>query len=185
MKLFFYLPLLFILGMFFSCQAPAKETLDLSETQNLIKSSYENDILDQYFHLKDALASDDMKKVREVAKYFKNLSDNLYLSTDLKKSVSNEAIQSLRKLGTISQEIIDAENIQNQRIAFFKLSKYFSEALRNGEIINPNPESKIYIQFCPMAFKNSGAIWMSSDYDIVNPYFGEVMLTCGVVRDSI
>lgn len=45
-------------------------------------------------------------------------------------------------------------------------------------------ESKrvVYIQYCPMAFQNQGAHWLSLDSVIRNPYFGDQMLTCGEVQ---
>jgi Cu(I)/Ag(I) efflux system membrane fusion protein len=43
----------------------------------------------------------------------------------------------------------------------------------------------IYYNFCPMAFDNKGAYWLSSERLIQNPYFGDKMLTCGQVMDSL
>jgi Cu(I)/Ag(I) efflux system membrane fusion protein len=45
--------------------------------------------------------------------------------------------------------------------------------------------SKVYQQYCPMAFNNAGAAWLSNSTEIVNPYFGEKMLHCGDLRDSV
>ena len=36
-----------------------------------------------------------------------------------------------------------------------------------------------------MANNNQGAIWLSTDKEIKNPYFGDDMLTCGRVIDEI
>jgi Cu(I)/Ag(I) efflux system membrane fusion protein len=36
-----------------------------------------------------------------------------------------------------------------------------------------------------MAMNNKGAIWLSAEYNVLNPYYGETMLKCGVVRDTI
>ena len=40
----------------------------------------------------------------------------------------------------------------------------------------------VYHQFCPMAFNDAGAYWLSGTADIKNPYFGKKMLTCGEVK---
>ena len=45
--------------------------------------------------------------------------------------------------------------------------------------------STIYIQKCPMANNNKGAIWLSTDEEIRNPYYGDAMLTCGSVIDTL
>ena len=44
---------------------------------------------------------------------------------------------------------------------------------------------KVYYQYCPMAFDNKGAYWLSNQAIIRNPYFGEEMLECGKVEDSL
>jgi hypothetical protein len=43
----------------------------------------------------------------------------------------------------------------------------------------------VYHTFCPMAFNDEGAYWLSNSSDIKNPYFGPKMLTCGEVKDSL
>lgn len=43
----------------------------------------------------------------------------------------------------------------------------------------------VYKQFCPMAFGNTGAYWLSNSKEIQNPYFGDKMLKCGRVADEI
>jgi Cu(I)/Ag(I) efflux system membrane fusion protein len=44
---------------------------------------------------------------------------------------------------------------------------------------------KIYNQFCPMANNDKGANWLSFQENIKNPYFGDAMLTCGNVEETI
>jgi Cu(I)/Ag(I) efflux system membrane fusion protein len=36
-----------------------------------------------------------------------------------------------------------------------------------------------------MAFNNEGAYWLSDSEQIRNPYFGDKMLTCGVVKEKL
>ncbi|XFE75263.1 hypothetical protein V8V91_03475 [Algoriphagus halophilus] len=43
----------------------------------------------------------------------------------------------------------------------------------------------LYVQHCPMADSNKGADWLSLDQNIVNPYFGQSMLTCGEVTKTL
>jgi Cu(I)/Ag(I) efflux system membrane fusion protein len=42
-----------------------------------------------------------------------------------------------------------------------------------------------YYQYCPMAFDNEGAYWISNETEIRNPYFGEKMLKCGEIKDTL
>jgi Cu(I)/Ag(I) efflux system membrane fusion protein len=43
----------------------------------------------------------------------------------------------------------------------------------------------VYVQHCPMAFENTGGDWLSDSEKILNPYFGDMMLHCGRVTETI
>ena len=43
----------------------------------------------------------------------------------------------------------------------------------------------LYIEYCPMANNNEGAFWLSNEKEIKNPYFGEMMLKCGSVKETL
>jgi Cu(I)/Ag(I) efflux system membrane fusion protein len=45
-------------------------------------------------------------------------------------------------------------------------------------------KDKVYKVFCPMAFDNKGAYWLSETEEILNPYFGDAMLSCGEVKET-
>jgi len=44
---------------------------------------------------------------------------------------------------------------------------------------------KVYNLFCHMADSNKGAYWLSKEQKVANPYFGDAMLTCGEVKQTI
>ncbi|MDX5429468.1 MAG: DUF3347 domain-containing protein, partial [Bacteroidota bacterium] len=46
-------------------------------------------------------------------------------------------------------------------------------------------ESTYYVQHCPMADSNKGADWLSTQKEIMNPYFGQDMLTCGETTKTL
>jgi hypothetical protein len=84
----------------------------------------------------------------------------------------------------IIEEIIDNKDIKSKRVSFYELSKSLIKEFKNKSIETKEGQD-IYIQFCPMAMNNKGAIWLSAEYNVLNPYYGETMLKCGVVRDTI
>lgn len=43
----------------------------------------------------------------------------------------------------------------------------------------------IYHDYCPMAFNDQGANWLSNTREIRNPYIPKQMMNCGEVKDSI
>ena len=167
--------LLLILGFFFSCQSPVDSTeqIEINASEFAIKGSYNNDLIGQYLRIKDALVATDAEEAANAAKNLENILLN-----------EKNILVDLRNLNLIIEEIINNKDIKDKRISFYELSKYLVKALKNKSI-ETNQDQDIYIQFCPMAMNNKGAIWLSTDYNILNPYYGETMLKCGVVRDTI
>jgi len=45
--------------------------------------------------------------------------------------------------------------------------------------------TEAFYDYCPMAFNNEGAYWLSDQAAIRNPYFGDAMLTCGTVKETL
>jgi len=66
--------------------------------------------------------------------------------------------------------------LASQRKQFIELSQ---EMIAVVELFGIG--QSVYHQFCPMANNNEGAGWLSFDKSIKNPYFGEVMLSCGKI----
>lgn len=83
-------------------------------------------------------------------------------------------------MATAAKRIAYSNDIEYQRQAFSELTKSLEEHLRE-EIVS----GKIYKQYCPMAFEGKGDSWFSKSEQIRNPYYGEKMLNCGKVKDTI
>ena len=170
--------ILLILGFFFSCQSPADsaEQIELNESELPIKSSYDNDIIGQYLRIKDALVATDAEEAANAAKNLKDILLNKKNLILLSHDSSN--------MNLIIEEIINNKDIKDKRVSFYELSKSLIKEFKNKSIETKEGQD-IYIQFCPMAMNNKGAIWLSAEYNVLNPYYGETMLKCGVVRDTI
>ena len=170
--------ILLILGFFFSCQSPADsaEQIEINESEFAIKSSYDNDIIGQYLRIKDALVATDAEEAANAAKKLKDILLN-------KKNLIVRSHDS-SNMNFIIEEIIDNKDIKSVRVSFYELSKSLIKEFKNKSIETKEGQD-IYIQFCPMAMNNKGAIWLSAEYNVLNPYYGETMLKCGVVRDTI
>ncbi|MBX2968448.1 MAG: efflux RND transporter periplasmic adaptor subunit [Cyclobacteriaceae bacterium] len=70
-------------------------------------------------------------------------------------------------------------DVETQRKDFELLSEHLIEAV---ELFGLTSE-KAYRAYCPMAFDDTGAYWLSEFEDIKNPYFGASMLKCGENRE--
>jgi len=84
------------------------------------------------------------------------------------------------EINSLAVEISKADDIGKQRELFSQLTEkvepIFKVSIEGGEI---------YKQFCPMAFEGKGGYWISDASEIRNPYYGNKMLTCGKVTETI
>lgn len=80
-----------------------------------------------------------------------------------------------------NNNIRKASDVEIQRAHFEHLSLSLIELIKSFGI-----EGQVfYIQHCPMAFDNRGADWLSAEENVLNPYFGDVMLRCGFVKEEV
>ena len=64
------------------------------------------------------------------------------------------------------------------------------ETLSNALIAAVQAESgqfsgDIYLMHCPMVYPDRGADWLQPNDNLLNPYFGAMMLTCGEVKSNL
>ncbi len=139
-----------------------------------------NTLLTSYLKMKDDFFAADSDKASEQAKgILKNLEKvNMEL-------VKGDAHMYWMKRAKIIKEkakvIADADNIDTQRRAFKPLSETMIEVFKSFGL----ESETIYVQFCPMFDDNQGAFWISTQKQIQNPYYGDLMPTCGDTKDSI
>ena len=74
--------------------------------------------------------------------------------------------------------------IAEQRVLFSSVSNQLLDAIKSLGI-DLGDERALYLDFCPMAGGNAGAFWLSEQKNILNPYYGQSMLTCGEVKENI
>ncbi len=72
-------------------------------------------------------------------------------------------------------------NLKNHRCHFVLLNEHLVALVSAFSTL----ENTLYVQQCPMANNNQGAVWLSKEKDIRNPYFGAAMLKCGSTIKSL
>jgi Cu(I)/Ag(I) efflux system membrane fusion protein len=77
--------------------------------------------------------------------------------------------------------IASETSIEKQRSAFITFNNNFYNAVKTFSLMGKN----VYYQYCPMANSNKGAYWLSETKNILNPYFGDAMLTCGETKETL
>ena len=84
-----------------------------------------------------------------------------------------------------AEKIKEAEKLGIQRKHFIQLSDNIIELVKTFEAPETSQGSSLYVQFCPMANDDKGAFWLSKEDEVKNPYYGDMMLNCGEVREEI
>jgi len=85
-----------------------------------------------------------------------------------------------KQLRVALSSILKTTAIKEQRNYFKQVSASLIEAV---QVFGVN--EKVFIAFCPMADGDKGAYWLSKDKKVINPYFGNAMLTCGEIKQVI
>lgn len=155
----------------------------LSKSEQIVTDEFAKEysvVLEQYFDLKDALVETDSVNSIKNAKLLIEKFDAVK-TDNLPDSSANYWKEKTDIIDLILQKIISAQNIKHQRIEFYALSEDMFELYKKLGV----KEKVVYKQFCPMAFDDKGAFWLSNSDDILNPYFGSLMLHCGEVQEKI
>ncbi len=119
-----------------------------------------------YLEIKKGLVNTDPSSVQQAA-------------SNLEKALKE--IQPSSQLQSIAELIALTKGIDKQRDFFVTLSAEITQLVSAAPITS----GAIYQQFCPMAFEGAGGYWLSDSKEIRNPYYGDKMLTCGAVKQTI
>lgn len=114
-----------------------------------------------YIHIKTALVNSNSAEAQSGARMLIENTDN----EGLKSTVSS---------------IADTDDIEMQRKIFSEVTAQIEPLLKTSL-----SSGEIYKQFCPMAFNNTGGYWLSNEKLIQNPYYGQKMLKCGTITETI
>ena len=137
-------------------------------------------LINSYLLLKDALVNDDFDSSINHAELLKKEIDGISMSKfqgDAHLVWMKEGVP----LSKLISEITTADNIEKARIPFKPLSTH---VINLAKVFQPIDKT-LYVQHCPMANDFKGADWLSAEDNIMNPYYGASMLTCGEVTDTI
>ena len=139
-----------------------------------------SEVLQAYFTLKDALVASDKEKAAQLARSVEKEIGKVKM-TEMSEAAHQRWMGILPKLKSTLKEINNKANIDAQRKAFMPLSKAVVEVAQSfGPFQEP-----VYVMFCPMANNDKGANWLSASDEVLNPYYGDMMLRCGEVTSEI
>ncbi|GHC47790.1 DUF3347 domain-containing protein [Ulvibacter litoralis] len=144
---------------------PKTEVYTSAKTDAAFKEATTAGVFDAYIKLKTALVNTN-STIASAA--------GMVLLQKLKEAQADQTT-----LDSVEALVVSSD-VEAQRKEFVTITasveKMLEGALTSGTV---------YKQYCPMAFGNTGAYWLSTSKDIQNPYFGDKMLKCGRVADEI
>ncbi|QJP34765.1 efflux RND transporter periplasmic adaptor subunit [Nonlabens sp. Ci31] len=152
--------------------------MPMSEMKMKFSESFQKDfkkVLQSYLQMKDAFVVSDSEQVSAFAKATSKSLKSITIGS-LGKMEQSHIKKSIEMLDAIAKN----EDLENQRDHFVILNENMVVIAMNVKGATP-----VYVQKCPMANNNKGAVWLSTEKDIKNPYYGDAMLTCGSVIEEI
>lgn len=154
-------------------------TLPVAQMKMEFSDTFQRDfknVLESYIQMKDAFVASDPIQVAGYAKMTSKALKSIQIK-DLGTMEQAHVTKSIEMLDAISENDV----LENQRTHFVLLNENIVPITMNIEGVDP----MLYVQKCPMANNNKGAVWLSAKKDIQNPYYGAQMLTCGSVIEEI
>ncbi len=161
-------------GNYSMMSAPENKSMDVPEAfRNQLTA-----VANAYFAVKNALVETNpltaSSAARDVLKALKAVDMKL-----LDGPAHNAWMTLLKPMEQGASGISTKTDVEAQRKDFELLSDHLIEAVDRFGINS----DKVYRAYCPMAFNDKGAYWLSELETIKNPYFGASMLRCGENRE--
>ncbi len=135
------------------------------------------DLTEQYLVLKDAFVETNPITASTAATAFQTSLSNVDMSL-LKGEAHEYWMEKSSALDAHSKKIVTSEDVEKQREQF----EFLSVSTINAVEAFGTGGDVVYVQHCPMAFGNKGADWLAKEEAVRNPYFGDKMMKCGLVK---
>jgi membrane fusion protein, copper/silver efflux system len=156
-------------------QRPESKTMDVPQAfRNQITA-----VASAYFNVKNALVNDNAETAREEAGKITGTLGKVDMGL-LEGDAHHLWMTLQEQLEEAAKMISETTDIEKQREHFNMLSEAILETTESFGL----EIDRTYRLFCPMAFDDEGAYWLSESERILNPYFGDMMLRCGEVKQT-
>lgn len=157
-----------------SFRGAAQDTVsnDIVKKQETAKTA----VVESYLRMSNSLIlSDSIQTAKNATAFLSSLEKFRFKKLTLEEM--NLATTSRAEIRVLTAKIAATTNINQQRKNFLEISEKMWKIAKS---IQP-AGLPLYLQVCPM----TGAIWISKDQEIKNPYYPKNMLTCGEIKERI
>jgi Cu(I)/Ag(I) efflux system membrane fusion protein len=183
------LAIFLVITAFFACNQSAKQPTAAKSESGPLQAPYATEFydslqitMDAYYDLTDGLSQGNVTYADKWAAILKQHIDSLPLGRLRMDSAKLGAIS--MATGSISAElagILGEKELEEKRAGFEAVSDMLYDLIQSTGLKGKT----VYRQYCPMAFNDRGAYWLSKSSKLQNPYFGNGMLGCVEVTDSL
>lgn len=136
-------------------------------------------VVDAYFAVQQSLANDSSANAKVAAITMKESLVQVDMGL-----LSGDAhmlwMEHLKHLSGPLTKLAKEDEIGKQRELFFMLSQQLAITIKTFPV-----QQTVFQAYCPMAFDNKGAAWLQASDEVLNPYFGDMMLRCGEIQETI
>lgn len=150
-------------GLIISCSPSAPTGVQKASIES--NKNEKPDVIQQYLQLKDALIASDANKAQKSAQI-------LAKSLAITKGFETPSLS--------ADSIAKSNDLAQQRSLFTHLSEGFIVQVKKGKLVK-----SLYVQYCPMANQGAGGYWLAAEKEVRNPYYGDEMLNCGEVKETL
>ncbi|MFC5190765.1 efflux RND transporter periplasmic adaptor subunit [Algoriphagus aquatilis] len=162
-------------GQYSMMKRPQTKSLEVSEEfRNQITG-----VADAYFQVKNGLVKDKLDESQKALVAIDQSLSKVNMGL-VKDQAHDKWMEMLKGMKDARVKMASAKDIEEARKHFSMLSFHLLEMTETFGI----NKDVVYKDYCPMAFGDQGAYWLSEKKDITNPYFGASMLACGEVKQT-
>lgn len=173
-----------------ACEQPVKQADHAAQTdQRVLQAPYAPRFydslqvtMDTYYDLTEGMTAGNVTSADKWAGLLKQHIDSLPLHLLQMDSTKLEQVR--MNTSSISSELAGLQGektIDEKRVAFGMVSDILYELVKTTGLRGKT----VYRQYCPMALNDNGGFWLSKSSKLQNPYFGNDMLGCVEVTDSL
>jgi hypothetical protein len=137
-------------------------------------------VFTSYVALKEAFVSSDAAAVKAKAL----ATQQSLTAVDMKLlegAAHHDWMNYLKEMEVALTAMQASADIEEQRKSFSTLSDNLYKSVKAYGLGG----TTAFYEYCPMAFNDQGAYWLSDSETIRNPYFGDKMLSCGTVEEKL
>lgn len=133
-----------------------------------------------YIRLKNDFVLTDATKASNTSKMMSKSLQKVQMKLLKNKEAHSIWMKEKQQIKAALETIQQETDVAKQRTAFINLSTSMIVLVTAFGV-----QETTYVQFCPMANNNKGANWLSLEEGIKNPYYGDKMLRCGSITQTI